>query len=131
MQINNLFPIFEANQACWFALFYKTDYRVIINLLLFIGLMVGAYYLSKFLIAKSPYSAPHHTGKVMERLYIGHQSSMTVVDLQGVQYVFVNDKGKTTLVDRRTDLHFPEQVAPIQITSFQDVLKKIMNKNNQ
>jgi flagellar biogenesis protein FliO len=131
MQMNNPVPIFGANQASWFALFYKVNYATIFNLLLFIGLMVGAYYLSKYFLSKSPYSAPHHTGKVKERLYVGHQSSMTVVELQGVYYVLVNDKGRTTLIDKRDNLEYPVQESTVKVPEFGEVLKNILKKNNQ
>lgn len=131
MQMNNPVPIFGANQASWFALFYKVNYVTVLNLILFIGLMVGAYYLSKYLIAKSPYSAPHHTGKVRERLYVGQQSSMTVVELQGVFYVLVNDKGRTVLVDKRDDLVYPDQDPTVKVPEFPEILKNLLNKNNQ
>lgn len=131
MQLNNPVPIFGANQASWFALFYKVNYGTFFNLILFIGFMVGAYYLSKYLIAKSPYSPPHHTGIVKERLYVGHQSSMTVVELQGVFYVLVNDKGRTMLIDKREGMSYPTQEETTKMPEFQEILKKLLNKNNQ
>lgn len=131
MQLNNPVPIFGANQASWFALFYKVNYGTFFNLILFIGFMVGAYYLSKYLIAKSPYSAPHHTGVVKERIFVGHQSAMTVVELQGVFYVFVNDKGRTVLIDKREGLIYPDQEIAAKMPEFQEIFKKLLNKNNQ
>ena len=131
MQMNNPVPNFGANQASWFALFYKVNYVTVVNLLLFIGLMVAVYYLSKYLLSKSPYSAPHRSGKVKERLYVGHQSTMTVVELQGTYYVLINDKGRTTLIDKREDLVYPQGDTNIKPPDFGDVLKKMLNKNNQ
>ncbi len=128
MQMNNPVPFFGANQASWFALFYKVNYVTIINLLLFVGIMVAVYYVSKYLLSKTPYNAPFRSGKVKERLYIGQQSSLTVVELQGIYYVLANDKGRTTLVDKRDDLEYPVQETNIKPLEFGEILKKIRSK---
>lgn len=131
MQMNNPVPIFGANQASWFALFYKVNYVTVVNLLLFVGIMVAIYYLSKYLLAKTPYSAPFRSGKVKERLYIGQQSSLTVVELQGVYYILANDKGRTVLLDKREDLEYPIQETGVKQPDFGEILKKFRSKNNQ
>lgn len=131
MYMYNPIPINGANQACWFALFYKVNYGTVINLFLFIGIMVGAYYLSKYLLSKSPYRAPFHTGKVKERLYINQQSAMVIVEVQGVHYVLVNDKGRTVLIDRREDLSYPPEETLNPVPEFQNLLTKIIRKNEE
>lgn len=131
MHIYNPISMNGANQASWFALFYKVNYGTVLNLFLFIGIMAGAYYLSKYLLAKSPYRAPFHTGKVKERLYINQQSAMTIVEVQGVYYVLVNDKGRTILLDRREDLIYPEESNLNTVPEFQNLLTKLMKKNEE
>lgn len=131
MQINAPAPFFEANQASWFALFYKVSYGTWINLFLFIGIMVGAYYLSKYLLSKSPYSAPFQSGKVKERLFISQQSSMTIVEVQGVYYVLVNDKGRTLLIDRREDLVYPEDDQIKSKPEFKTIIEKMVQKTHE
>ncbi len=131
MQMNNFVPIVEANQANWFALFYKVNIGTYINLLLFIVIMFLCFYIAKFFIEKSPYSAPFHTAKVKERIYLGPQVSMVVVELQGVQYVVVTDKNGTTFIDKRSDLVYePTELDNHTKVDFDAMLKKYMKKNN-
>lgn len=128
MQLSNLVPLGGANQVSWFALFYKENYGTYVNLVLFIAILVIAFYISKYFISKSPYAAPFHSGKVKERLYIGPQCALTVIELQGVYYIVVNDKGRTTLIDKRSDLEYLSSETTQQFPGFQEIFAKYLKK---
>lgn len=128
MQLSNLVPLGGANQVSWFALFYKENYGTYVNLVLFIAILVIAFYISKYFISKSPYAAPFHSGKVKERLYIGPQCALTVIELQGVYYIVVNDKGRTTLIDKRSDLEYLSSETKQQFPGFQEIFAKYLKK---
>lgn len=127
MQMNNLILLSGANHISWFALFYKVNYGTYINLILFLLILVIAFYISKYFISKSPYAAPFHTGKVKERLYIGPQNTLTVIELQGIYYVVISDKGRTTLIDKRSDLQYIDSEVQ-QLAGFTEVLSKYLKK---
>lgn len=128
MQLSNLVPLGGANQVSWFALFYKENYGAYVNLVLFIAILVIAFYISKYFISKSPYAAPFHSGKVKERLYIGPQCALTVIELQGVYYIVVNDKGRTTLIDKRSDLEYLSSETTQQFPGCQEIFAKYLKK---
>lgn len=128
MQMNNLVPFGGANHMSWFALFYKVNYGTYVNLVLFILILVIAFYISKYFISKSPYAAPYHSGKVKERLYIGPQCALTVIELQGIFYIVINDKGRTTLIDKRSDLEYLETEVNQQFPQFKEIMDKYLKK---
>lgn len=127
--MNNLISISGANHFSWFALFYKVNYGTYINLILFIGIMLISFYIARFFVNKSPYAAPFKTGKVKERIYLGPQSSLVIVELQGVFYVLATDKGRTTLIDTRDDLAYDQLAASLpDPLKFDQVFSKYLKK---
>lgn len=130
LPMNNFIPLNGANQMSWFALFYKVNYGTYINLILFIIIMLISFYIARYFVNRSPYAAPFKTGKVKERIFLGPQSSLVVIELQGVYYVLASDKGRTTLIDTRDDLAY-EQVAAAMPDplKFEQVISKYLKKN--
>lgn len=130
--MNNFIPFNGANQMSWFALFYKVNYGTYINLILFIGIMLISFYIARYFVNKSPYAAPYKTGKVKERIYLGPQSSLVIVELQGVFYVLATDKGRTTLIDTRNDLAYEQVAATLpDPLKFDQVISKYLKKNQK
>lgn len=116
-----------ANQYSWFALFYKVNYGLIINLILFVAFMFTCYIAALWLSKNNGLSGMPKSGRIVERIYLSPQASLMVVELQGVYYLFSLDKSGVHLIDKREDWVVSTHASERKSFNFETILSKTIH----
>lgn len=116
-----------ANQFSWFALFYKADFGLMINLILFVLFMFSCYLAAKWFSVTNGLSGSRKSGRIVERIYISPQATLLVIELQGTYYIMAQDKNGIHMIDKREDWVVSAPGNDAGLPNFQAVLNKYIH----
>lgn len=109
---------------------FSTIFSAVIVLVMFVGILVLAYYVTAFIGKRYPgHTAGSNCIKILDRVYLGQDRDVVLIEAAGQTFLLGVTPHHIEKISDVDPALLPEDLGKIQQPDFQNVLSTILKKN--